>query len=136
MNENDASVMIVANPGPLLDGLRALIFAIPQIGFVTEASDLQTAFGTSNGPYLSLIVLDADLARGEVRRLVREIKTRWSRVRCIFLANDVRQQLEAETAGVDAALLKGVPPATITATVLRLLAQEGKKGQLAGMEGL
>ena len=115
--------MILASPGPLQDGLHALLFAMPQIETVKLADDLQTALGHPNGRYPSLIVLDADLAKGNVPSVVRQIKVRWPHSLSIFLANDVKQQLEAEDAGTDAALLKGSPPARITATVVRLLAQ-------------
>jgi DNA-binding NarL/FixJ family response regulator len=123
MSNKGASVMIVANRGPLRDGIHALLFAMPQIESITVVNDLQVVLGSVNGKAPSLILLDADLTKGKVPLVVRQIKTRWSHSRCIFLANDVRQQSDAEGAGVDAALLKGVPPARITATVVRLLAQ-------------
>lgn len=116
------AVMILANPGPLREGLHALMFAMPQIGSITEVSDLQAALGTTNEQFPSLVILDAELTRGDVLDAIRLIRATWSQARCIFLANDVRQQAEAESAGVDAVLLKGVSPASITETVGRLLA--------------
>lgn len=114
--------MILAVPGPLRDGLHALMFAMPQIGSIMEMSNLQTALGTTNGQIPSLIILDAELTEGDLSQTIQLVKAQWSEARCIFLANDVQQQQEAESAGIDAALLKGVPPASITATVARLLA--------------
>jgi DNA-binding NarL/FixJ family response regulator len=118
---NKKVVIILANPGPLRDGLHALMFAMPQIGSITEMNDLQMALGTTSEQLPSLVILDAELTRGDVLDAMQLIKATWSQARCIFLANDVRQQQEAESAGVDAALLKGVPPISITATVVRLL---------------
>jgi DNA-binding response OmpR family regulator len=56
---------------------------------------------------------------------VRQAKAKWPRARCIFLADSVQQQVEAEAAGADAVLLKGVPPAKLIATVVRLLPRRG-----------
>ena len=118
---NKKVVIILANPGPLRDGLHALMFAMPQIGSITEMNDLQMALGTISEQLPSLVILDAELIKGNLSKAMELVKARWSQARCILLANDVREQQEAESAGVDAALLKGVPPTSITATVVRLL---------------
>ena len=124
MSAKDKSVMILANPGPLRDGIHAFLFAMPQIESITLANDVQAALGHPTGRSPSLIVLDADLmTKGDLVSTVRQIKINWPQSRSILLANDVWQQMEAETAGIDAVLLKGAPPARITATVVRLLAQ-------------
>jgi DNA-binding NarL/FixJ family response regulator len=121
---NEKAVMILANPGPLRDGLHALIFAMPQIESITEASDLQLTPGTSSEHHPSVVILDAELTRGNVPSVMQLVKARWSQARYIVLANDVREQQEAESAGADAALLKGVPPSSITEAVSRLLAEQ------------
>lgn len=122
MGEKGVSALIVASPGPLQDGLCALLAAMPQIARVTEADALSSALGALNGSCPSLVILDADASKGETWPVVREIKAKWPQSCCIVLANDVAQQHDAETAGADAALLKGVPAARIMAEVLRLVA--------------
>jgi DNA-binding NarL/FixJ family response regulator len=125
MAENGASALIVANPGPLRDGLRVLLIAMPEISAVEEVCDLPSALKIALGRAPALVVLDSGPAGGEIWRAVRQVKARWPHARCIFLADSVEQQSEAEAAGADATLLKGVPPAKLIATVVRLLPQRG-----------
>jgi DNA-binding NarL/FixJ family response regulator len=56
---------------------------------------------------------------------VRRAKAKWPQARCIFLADSVQQQYEAEAAGADAVLLKGVSSTRLIATIVKLLPQQG-----------
>lgn len=121
MGETFASALIVAKPGPLRDGLRALLTAMPQIGAVDMASDVPSALRTVFEHSPTLVLLDSDLTNGEVWLTVRRAKAKWPQAWCIFLANDLQQHQEAEAAGADAVLLKGFPPARLVAMIVRLL---------------
>lgn len=121
MGETIASALIVAKPGPLRDGLRALLTAMPQIGAVDMASDLPSALRTVFEHSPALVLLDSDLTNGKVWLTVRRAKAKWPRAWCIFLANDLQQHQEAEAAGADAVLLKGFPAARLVAMIVRLL---------------
>jgi DNA-binding NarL/FixJ family response regulator len=123
MPNNGAHTLIVARPGSLRDGLRALIAAIPQIGIVDEADDISSASRIAIEHRPTLVVLDSDTAGGEIWLTVRRAKALWPQAECIFLANDVQQHQAAEAASADAALLKGFPAARLVATIVRLLHQ-------------
>jgi len=127
MTESGTSALIVAKPGPLRDGLRALLIAMPEINAVEEVGDLPSALKTALDRAPALIVLDSGLAGSDIWRAVRQAKARWPQSRCIFLADAVEQQVEAEAACADAILLKGVPPAKLIATVMRLLPYRGEQ---------
>ena len=129
MPESGASALIMAQPGPLRDGLRALLIAMPEINAVEEIGDLPSALKMALGRAPALIVLDSGLAGSDIWRAVRQAKARWPQSQCIFLADTVEQQVEAEAAGADAILLKGVPPAKLIATVVRLLPHRGEQEQ-------
>jgi DNA-binding NarL/FixJ family response regulator len=71
----------------------------------------------------ALVLLDSGLDRGEIRPAVRRVKAQWPQARCVFLADDVQQQREGESAGADAALLKGLPATQLIAVIVGLLPQ-------------
>ena len=123
MTNDYPSALIVAKPGPLRDGIQALMIAIPQIEAVYETSDLSSALDMVFDRCSALVLLDSGLYRGEIRPSVRRVKAQWPEARCIFLADDVQQQREGESAGADAALLKGLPATQLVAAVVGLLAR-------------
>lgn len=118
-----ASALIIARPGPLRDGLRALVGTMPQIGTIDALSDVQSAWRSDFDLYPALVLLDANLIRDDVWRAVRRTKVRWPRARTIILVSDVQQQGEAEDAGADAVLLHGFPAGRLVAAMVKLLPQ-------------
>lgn len=116
-----ASALIIAKPGPLRDGVQALMTAMPQIATVYETSDLSSALVMVFDRRPALVVLDSGLGKGEIRPAVRRVKARWPQARCVFLADDVEQQQEGQSADADAALIKGLPATRLITVVLGLL---------------
>ena len=123
MTNGYPSALIVAKPGPLRDSIQALMIAIPQIEAVRETSDLSSALAMVFDRCPALVLLDSGLERGEIRPAVKRVKAQWPLARCVFLADDVQQQREGESAGVDAALLKGLPATQLVAVIVGLLPQ-------------
>ena len=115
--------VIIAPPGPLRDGLHALVNAMPQVGSVWVTGDVcaAPALGQDSGPLL--VLLDGDQPGEKVWRTVRRAKSRWPRARIIVLVGSVKQQQEAEGAGGDTVLLQGVPAGRVVAAIVRLLPQ-------------
>jgi DNA-binding NarL/FixJ family response regulator len=96
---------------------------MPQLDAVYEADDLTSALKATSDLQPALVMLDL-LARrnGEDAWLtVRRVKAKWPQARCIFLANDVQQQREAEAAGADVVLLQGFPAPRLVAAMVKLL---------------
>jgi DNA-binding NarL/FixJ family response regulator len=124
MEESCASVLIIARPGPLRDGLQALLTAMPQIDTVEWACDLSSALDMTSEHCPALVFLDAGTAGSEISLTLRRAKAKWPQAQCMFLANDVQQQREAEDASADAALLKGFPAAKLVATIAGLLLKQ------------
>ena len=118
-----ASALIVARPGPLLDGLHALVGSMPQIGAVSAVSDVYAAprLGLGAGP--ALVLLDGDQNGEKAWRIVRRARACWPEARTIILVSTVQQQAEAEAAGADAVLLQGLPAGRIIAAIVKLLPQ-------------
>lgn len=123
MIERPGSALVIARPGPLRDGLRALMTAMPQIGTVYEVNELSLALDCSFDRHLSVVLVDGDLAHGEIYPAVRRVKIRWPQAECVFMINDVHQQEEAQAAGADLVLLKGFPAAGLVALITRRVLQ-------------
>jgi DNA-binding NarL/FixJ family response regulator len=124
MTKGGTSALIVAKPGPLRDGLQALMAAMPQIEAAYEVNDFASALEMTSACCPTLVLLDCGLNGGDTWMTVRRAKARWPQARCVFLANDVQQHQEAEAAGADAVLLKGFPAARLAATIVRLLPRQ------------
>jgi len=116
-----ASALILAQPGPLRDGLRALVGTMPQIGTVNVAHDIQSALATDLGPSPALVLVDGD--QDPVWLTVRRAKARWPQARTIVLVSSVQQQGEAEAAGADVVLLQGFQAGRLVAAIVKLLPQ-------------
>jgi DNA-binding NarL/FixJ family response regulator len=119
----NASALIIAGPGPLRDGLRALLGTMPQIRSVSVVNDLGSALKAEVPPTPALVLLDGGSTKDQVWLAVRRVKGRWPQARVIILVSDVEQEGEAEAAGADAVLLQGLPAGRLVAAVVRVLPQ-------------
>ena len=99
--------LLVARPGPLKDGLRALLTAIPQIDTVGQVRDLSAAPVVAAEFQPRLVIVDGGWPRLDLAALLREIQAVAPGTRSIVLAQDVPQQAAAQAAGADAVLLIG-----------------------------
>ena len=109
------SVMIVALPSRLRDGLQALIKAVPWVGSRVQTEDNLSPQEVSANHQPSLVVLDAGLPDDGVWTALRDIKARWPRTRCIVLADSDQQRREA------AALVRGFTGTTLMETIAKML---------------
>jgi DNA-binding NarL/FixJ family response regulator len=117
--QDQTSALIVARSGQLRASLRVLLTAIPRMGVINQADDGPSALaaGTPQGP--DLVLLDWHATTLE------QIQAQWPHARCIVLADDEGERQAAETAGADAALLKGVLAARLFTTIQALLCEPG-----------
>lgn len=120
---SSASALIIAGPGPLRDGLRALLGTMPQIKSVSVVNDVASALKPEGRPCPALVLLDGDLTRDQIWMTVRRVKGKWPQARIIMLVSDVGQQAEGEAAGADVVLLQGLPAGRLVAAVVRVLPQ-------------
>ena len=113
--------LIVARPGPLRNGLQALMTTMPQIEVLAETSHPAALLrmGAEIRPHV--VLLEASLPEEQVWAAVRQIKSEWSQTRSIVLVEDSQQQKAVQAAGADVALLKGYPAAKLIAAIEGLL---------------
>lgn len=117
--ENSVTVLIVAKPGPLREGVQALVGAMPQVGTICEIDDLSSEVTTDADGCPGLVLLSC--GRGVARLMVERVKARWPRARCVTLVSSVEQQQEAELAGADAVVLNGLPAQKLLGTIAEVL---------------
>ena len=121
--DNSVLALIVAHPGPVRDGLRALLTAIPQVESLKEVDDASSALRIVEKHRPALVLMSADLSGDEVWNLLRQIKTEWPQTRSILLVNGVQQQRLAQAAGADGILFEGSPASKLSTTIKNLLPQ-------------
>ncbi len=121
--------LILARPGRVCDGLRALLTAIPEICCVEQAND------TSSVPLAILeqqpdfVVLEFSSAGNELQAVLPRIRAEAPQIRCLVLADDVLEQKLAEAHGADGVLLKGFTAEKLVEIVRRLLSAPRPSGR-------
>lgn len=121
MIQQGTSVLIVAKPGPLREGLGALMSAIPQINRIDEVDGASLALARAREQRPAVVLLGTFSLGDEIWRILRQIKAQWPRIRCVVLAENDQQQREAQAAGADAVFLNGFPAARLVSTIEGLL---------------
>lgn len=121
MENNGLSALIVAQPGPLRSGLRALLTVVPRIQSVEQANEVPAILEALEADLPALVLLDAGFSDDGISHIVRSIKAVGDRSRCLVLADDIQQQQEAQAAGADVALIKGVPAVKLFEAIEELL---------------
>lgn len=101
-------VLIVANPGSLQQGLRALLTVLHDVQ-VLVANDMSSALEIAEGHSLSLLILDHDMNGDDVQEKVNLIKARWTNIHWIVLINDEQQRQQVQELEADIVLIKGFP---------------------------
>jgi two-component system response regulator DesR len=124
MTEEEALVLIAAEPGPLCDGLQALLTVVPHATAVSQAGDASSALLAVAETRPDLVLLDAGLPDAEIQTVVSRIKANGSGSRCLVLVEDLWQKQEALAAGADVALIKGTPATELFGVIEGLISQE------------
>lgn len=123
MTKSQTRALIVTQRGSLKNGLQALVTSIPQVDVIGQVGDSSLALEMVREHHPDLVLLDTNLPNEEEWQVLRQVKILRPEIRCIVLADDVRQLREAKTLGADIVLLKGFPPAKLAEIIERLLPQ-------------
>ena len=113
--------LIIARPGPLRDSLQAFLLTLSQVGDVRSASDASSALKIISESCPDLVLMDSNLPGDESLTVLSRIRADGPRSRCLFLADDRRQQENAIVAGADVVLLKGCRATELFDAIEKLL---------------
>jgi two-component system NarL family response regulator len=121
MTENKPRILIVARPGPLREGVEALLTSVPQIEIIGTAPRTSRAIEIIGEQSVNVLLLEAGLPRNGASRLVAFCRRKRPGLRCLVLADTMDQVREARAFGADAVFLKGFPADRFVRTMERLL---------------
>ena len=124
MEKQPAVALIVAKPGPLRNSLFSLMNTLPQIEIVAECRDMPSLLRMGSKIRPDLLLMETDLPGNHVHESLKHINTEWPATRTVLLVDNLAQQQEAESAGVDVVLFKGHRAAGLLGIVENLLSQE------------
>jgi DNA-binding NarL/FixJ family response regulator len=103
--------------------LHAVLAAMTQIKTLRQADDIASTLTVLAECHPALVLLDTSLFANEASALVRLIKVQEPGCRCLVLADDIPGQREAESAGANLALVKGLPAQKLLESIERLLTE-------------
>jgi DNA-binding NarL/FixJ family response regulator len=123
------SALIVARPGRMREGLRALLRTIPRIKIVEQVDRGSAALAMVTQERSTLVLLDSSLPSEEMWAAVKQIKAEWPQTQCIVVADTIRQQGMAHASGADGVLLKGFAAETLFTTIDEVLTRADKSNE-------
>lgn len=115
--------LIVVRPGPLREGVEALMATVSGVEIIGPVQAAAPALRLVRERRPDLLLLDAGLPGDESVRVLRICRTHHAGLRCIVLADDAEQAGEASAVGADAVFLKGFPADKFVQTVEQLLSE-------------
>ena len=118
--ETQMSTLIVAQPGPLRDGIEALLASVPRVQVIGEEASIKGAMRTPTCS-VDLLLVDGSYPEEQIRRLLRRCLTACPNMRSIVFANNSRQVEQAHRLEVDAVFMTGRRPAQFVTMVEELL---------------
>jgi len=105
--------LLVVRPGPLLDGLNALLYAMPDIRLVAQANDADAALDFCRRSPVELIILEVKPGHQELLARVANMKAVCSRGQVLALIHDEVDWQPAEASGADLIMMVGIRAAEI-----------------------
>lgn len=122
---NHTLALIVANPGPLREGLRAALAAFPSLEEVNEVDSATAAVRLFAGRTPALVLFSTGEAGSNAPEGCRQIKLHWPESPCLALVDSVDLEPVAKAAGADLVLVKGVRPDKLLGKIEKLLRKLG-----------
>ena len=119
--EHHVSALIVASPGRMRDGLKALLRNVPRIKTIFQANDSASSLQILAQQHPALVLLDSKIIHTDIRMTLKRIKAVSPQTRCIVLADTFEHQWMARVAGADSVLLAGYSAEMLFATVEGIL---------------
>ncbi len=101
-------VLLVVRPGPLRDGLNALLSSMPEVQLVAQANDASAAIDFCQGRPLELVIMEIKPGDRDLLTKVSDIKALCPKGEMIALIHDEEDWEPAEAAGVDLIIRVGI----------------------------
>lgn len=112
------TIVIATNTGLIHHSLLAFLSTLPNIQIIGLVSDVELILTMAHENLPDVLILDANLSKTVVPKLIKRLKSELPELNCIVLANNVQQQELCLHAGASHALLKGFLGEQLTQAVL------------------
>jgi DNA-binding NarL/FixJ family response regulator len=113
-------VLLVVKPGPLRDGLDALLYTIPEVQLVAHANDTNAAFEFCQQHPIELIILEIRPGdRGPLAK-IPGMKSLCPQGQVVALIHDEEDREPAEASGVDLVLTSGLRAAKLREVITEI----------------
>lgn len=114
-------ILVLGKPGPLRDGLVALLRTVPKVGVVKLADDAVAGLTMIAQHNPKLVLLDAALPKDTAWMVLQQVKIKWPGIHCVVLGDSIQHCQRAELAGASRVILKGSSAAQLPVTIERML---------------
>jgi DNA-binding NarL/FixJ family response regulator len=101
-------VLLAVKPGPLRDGLDALLYATPEVKLVAHANDTNAALNFCQQHPTKLIILEVRPGDRDILGNVPELKELNPQGQVIALIHEEKDREPAEASGIDVVLTSGM----------------------------
>jgi DNA-binding NarL/FixJ family response regulator len=123
-------ILIVDNHPALREGLKSILYILPNLEIIGEAADGMEALNSVDKLRPDLILMDLSMPRMDGITATREIKKKWPGTKILAFTNhnSPEYQTAALKAGADGYLLKDSSRAELIQSIKDIL--DGKQGLL------
>jgi DNA-binding NarL/FixJ family response regulator len=115
-------VLLAVKPGPLRDGLDALLYATPEMQLVAHANDTSATLAFCQQHPTKLIILEVRTGERDLLENVPEMKALHPQGQVVALIHDEGDREPAEKYGVDIVLTTGMRAAKLKKTITAIAA--------------
>jgi DNA-binding NarL/FixJ family response regulator len=115
-------VLLAVKPGPLRDGLDALLYATPEVQLVAHANDTSAALTFCQQHPTKIIILEIKPGDRDLLENVTKIKELDPQGQVIALIHEEQDRAPAEESGVDVVLSSGVRAAKLKELITEIAA--------------
>jgi DNA-binding NarL/FixJ family response regulator len=116
------STLLVGRPGRMLDGLRSLLKADPNLEPFFETDNSDDALKITKEKNIRLVLLDSSLFEGDTQRLIEQIKRCWPATKCVVLTDKVLNNHGVISKEADEVLPTSIPSAQLFEALDHVLA--------------
>ena len=120
-------ILIIAGPGEVREGIKALLEAIPGIGPVDCSASLPLDRAKVNQPVADLVILDFSVMDENCQTLLSQLKQQLPCIKTLVLVDREEEELSCQAGGIDAVLIKGFRGGDLVDVVQDLLKTGNKR---------
>ncbi len=106
-------VLLVVRPGPLRDGLNALLSSMPEVQLVAQASDASAAIDFCQGRPNEMVIMEIKPGDRGLLAKVPEMKALCPKGQVVALIHEEGDREPAKASGVDVVLTTGIRAAKL-----------------------